>query len=177
MSFVLMSSPPAVIGRSYFDRNTQHTQIKVIACVCPSLQTRHVVTELAKFMSVSCEQCVIDTDVRGDQMKLSDWQHIVVGTPQCIEEKLDRKLLNPNNTKLVVLDEVDEMFKRGFKDSIINVIKLLPHNIQVSLFSSYCTGAVALACRGMSTCTLIIRKQHSVRPILGETGGKFSKVW
>jgi ATP-dependent RNA helicase DeaD len=45
---------------------------------------------------------------------LEKGSHIVVGTPGRIIDLLNRKKLNLNNLRYVVLDEADEMLSMGF---------------------------------------------------------------
>jgi ATP-dependent RNA helicase DeaD len=47
---------------------------------------------------------------------------VVVGTPGRVIDLLDRRLLNFNNLRFVVLDEVDRMLDIGFRDDIRNIL-------------------------------------------------------
>ncbi|VAI79010.1 unnamed protein product [Triticum turgidum subsp. durum] len=49
---------------------------------------------------------------------------------------LRRQSLRPDNIKMFVLDEADEMLSRGFKDQIYDIFQLLPGKIQVGVFSA-----------------------------------------
>eukprot|EP00494_Astrolonche_serrata_P020897 UN21129 len=49
---------------------------------------------------------------------------------------LRRQSLRPDNIKMFVLDEADEMLSRGFKDQIYDTFQLLPSKIQVGVFSA-----------------------------------------
>ena len=48
---------------------------------------------------------------------------IVVGTPGRIIDHLERKTLNINKVKFVVLDEADEMLNMGFVEDIENILQ------------------------------------------------------
>ncbi len=61
---------------------------------------------------------------------------IVVATPGRLNDFLKRKKISLVNLKMFVIDEVDEMFKSGFKEEIDEIIKYLPQNKQTLLFSA-----------------------------------------
>src|SRR5207249_4870201 len=57
------------------------------------------------------------------QMKfLKHHPEILVGTPGRVIDLLDRRIINFNNTRFVVLDEVDRMLDIGFRDDIRNIL-------------------------------------------------------
>lgn len=61
---------------------------------------------------------------------------VVVGTPGRVIDHLERKTFNFNNTKMVVLDEADEMLNMGFRDDIEHILKMMPAERQTVLFSA-----------------------------------------
>src|SRR5206468_9742425 len=57
------------------------------------------------------------------QMKfLRHGPEILVGTPGRVIDLLDRRIINFNNVRFVVLDEVDRMLDIGFRDDIRNIL-------------------------------------------------------
>jgi ATP-dependent RNA helicase DeaD len=57
------------------------------------------------------------------QMKfLKHHPEILVGTPGRVIDLLDRRIINFDNVKFVVLDEVDRMLDIGFRDDIRNIL-------------------------------------------------------
>src|SRR4051794_1403147 len=57
------------------------------------------------------------------QMKfLKHGPEVVVGTPGRVIDLLDRRIINFNNIRFVVLDEVDRMLDIGFRDDIRNIL-------------------------------------------------------
>jgi ATP-dependent RNA helicase DeaD len=57
------------------------------------------------------------------QMKfLKHGPEIVVGTPGRVMDLLDRRIINFNNVRFVVLDEVDRMLDIGFRDDIRRIL-------------------------------------------------------
>lgn len=62
---------------------------------------------------------------------------IVVGTPGTTMDMIRRRLLNPSDIKVLVLDEADNMLDmQGLGDQCLRVKNLLPKDIQIVLFSA-----------------------------------------
>lgn len=73
---------------------------------------------LGDYLAVKVHACVGGTSVREDQRILQSGVHVVVGTPGRVYDMLRRHALRPDNIKMFVLDEADEMLSRGFKDQV-----------------------------------------------------------
>ncbi|RZS11766.1 hypothetical protein BHM03_00043130 [Ensete ventricosum] len=81
-------------------------------------QIEKVMRALGDYLGVKVHACVGGTSVREDQRILSSGVHVVVGTPGRVFDMLRRQSLRPDNIKMFVLDEADEMLSRGFKDQV-----------------------------------------------------------
>ena len=68
--------------------------------------------------------------------------HVVVGTPGRVIDHLDRGTLDLSELKTLVLDEADEMLRMGFIDDVEAVLKKLPEQRQVALFSATMPSAI-----------------------------------
>jgi translation initiation factor 4A len=99
-------------------------------------QIQKVVIALGDYLDARCHSCIGGTRVRDDIAKLQQGVHIVVGTPGRVYDMLCRGVLKPDNIKMFVLDEADEMLSRGFKDQIYDIFTALPSSVQVGLFSA-----------------------------------------
>lgn len=62
--------------------------------------------------------------------------HIVVATPGRLIELLEKKALDLSKIKTVVLDEADEMLKRGFKEDLEKILTFAKGRINIWLFSA-----------------------------------------
>jgi ATP-dependent RNA helicase DeaD len=62
--------------------------------------------------------------------------HAIVGTPGRIQDHLRRKTLKLGAIKTVVLDEADEMLRMGFIEDVEDILKQMPEEKQVALFSA-----------------------------------------
>ena len=81
-------------------------------------QIEKVMRALGDYLGVKVHACVGGTSVREDQRILASGVHVVVGTPGRVFDMLRRQSLRPDNIKMFVLDEADEMLSRGFKDQV-----------------------------------------------------------
>jgi len=61
---------------------------------------------------------------------------ILVGTPGRVIDHMERKTLILNNTRLLVLDEADEMLNMGFINDMERIIRNIPKERQTMLFSA-----------------------------------------
>jgi len=99
-------------------------------------QIQKVALALGDYMNVRCHACIGGTSVREDIEKLRNGQHLVVGTPGRVFDMIGKRHLRVDDLITFVLDEADEMLSRGFKDSVYDIFKTMPPNIQVCLFSA-----------------------------------------
>ena len=68
--------------------------------------------------------------------QLSRGAHIIVGTPGRVMDHLERKTLNLDHLKTLVLDEADEMLRMGFIDDVEWILERTPETHQTALFSA-----------------------------------------
>jgi ATP-dependent RNA helicase DeaD len=68
--------------------------------------------------------------------QLARGAHVIVGTPGRVMDHLERKTLNLDNLKTMVLDEADEMLRMGFIDDVEWILERTPEQHQTALFSA-----------------------------------------
>ncbi|KAH9019512.1 eukaryotic translation initiation factor 4A, partial [Lactarius pseudohatsudake] len=56
--------------------------------------------------------------------------------PGCIFDMIHRHMLHTRKIKMLILDEANKLFNKGFKDQIYNVYRYLPPAMQVMLLST-----------------------------------------
>ncbi|MGL4854416.1 MAG: DEAD/DEAH box helicase, partial [Lentisphaeria bacterium] len=61
---------------------------------------------------------------------------IVVGTPGRVIDHLNRKTIRPEEIKMVVLDEADEMLAMGFIEDLEVILEYVPEDRQMLMFSA-----------------------------------------
>ncbi|GAB3552043.1 ATP-dependent RNA helicase DeaD [Actinopolyspora lacussalsi] len=103
---------------------------------------------------------------------LRDGAHVIVGTPGRLIDHLDRGSLDLSELSHVVLDEADEMLRMGFIEDVERILKSVPSQRQVALFSatmpnavrkisqSYLDNPVEVAVRSSTTTAANIRQRY-----------------
>eukprot|EP00178_Gracilaria_changii_P009821 TRINITY_DN2852_c0_g1_i1.p1 TRINITY_DN2852_c0_g1~~TRINITY_DN2852_c0_g1_i1.p1 ORF type:complete len:395 (-),score=84.70 TRINITY_DN2852_c0_g1_i1:44-1228(-) len=99
-------------------------------------QIKEVITALGVFLGIKVHLCIGGTNVQEDRKIFQDGVHVVVGTPGRICDMMKRDILNHSFLKVLVLDEADEMLGRGFLDQVNEILKLIPADSQICLFSA-----------------------------------------
>ena len=105
-------------------------------------QIEIVFTNIGKYLDVRVGQAVKSIPVRDniDQLlgKTTDGKlpHVVIGTPGRMLDMINKKVINSNTIKMMVLDEADELLSDGFLQQIRNIISNLCSDVQIGLFSA-----------------------------------------
>lgn len=96
-----------------------------------------VTKSLGQFMDVTVWRAQGGgTGVHNDIQALTNGAQIVVATPPRVKDMISSGALSLKALKLFILDEVDEMLSRGFKEPIYDCFQCLPYKVKVALFSS-----------------------------------------
>jgi translation initiation factor 4A len=100
-------------------------------------QIHQFITTISEYMNISVQLYIGGTSVRDNitQIKTNPPQ-IIVGTPGRIYELLFKKILDPSTLRLVVLDEADEMLRRGFLAQVREIYTFVPNTAKMALFSA-----------------------------------------
>ncbi|KAH7913597.1 P-loop containing nucleoside triphosphate hydrolase protein [Hygrophoropsis aurantiaca] len=124
----------SMLSRVDFTKNTTQA-----LCLAPSRelarQIMSVVVAMGKFTPVQTEYAIKDNLPKGTTRVTA---HIVVGTPGTMTDLLRRKVIDPSDVKVFVLDEADNMLDQdGLGDQTLRVKNLLPKTQpQIVLFSA-----------------------------------------
>ena len=100
-------------------------------------------------------------DPRAERRALERGAHIVVGTPGRLRDHVERRALNMDTLRAVVLDEADEMLDLGFREDLEFILEATPAERRTLLFSATLPKAIV---------ALATRYQRDALRI--ETGGK-----
>lgn len=102
-----------------------------------AIQNYNVFTNLASYTKINIHLMIGGSSIESERKKLNEkTPHIIVGSPGRIYDMLRREYILPNDVKLLVMDEADEMLSYGFKEQIYNVFQFMPNDVQVGLFSA-----------------------------------------
>ena len=102
-------------------------------------QTYEVITSLNTFLKYKIHMSTGGYPVADEIQSLKAGVNIVVGTPGRVLQMLEKHYLKLNNLKLFVLDEADEMLKIGFREQLVKILRYIPKESQIAIFSATMT--------------------------------------
>uniref|UniRef100_F1KTG4 RNA helicase n=1 Tax=Ascaris suum TaxID=6253 RepID=F1KTG4_ASCSU len=101
-----------------------------------ALQTSQVCVELSKHLNLKVMVTTGGTDLRDDIMRLNGVVHLVVATPGRVFDLIDKRVADMSRCATLVLDEADKLLSQDFQDILDRVIKFLPPERQIMLYSA-----------------------------------------
>lgn len=109
--------------------------------LCPTrelaMQAAEEIRKLARYMHGIKVLPVYGGQDIGRQIRaLSQGVQIIVGTPGRVMDHLRRHTIKTGEIRMIVLDEADEMLNMGFREDIETVLKDMPEEHQMALFSA-----------------------------------------
>lgn len=123
----------------HLDASKYETQVLVL---CPTRELADQVAKEIRRLARAIPNTKILTLCGGKPMlaqlvSLEHSPHIVVGTPgRILKHLVDKRSLNLDSLKMLVLDEADRMLDMGFHEDIMKIIYNMPENRQTLLFSA-----------------------------------------
>ncbi len=112
-----------------------------VLVLCPTrelaVQVSQEIGRLAKFKRGIRIEAIYGGDSIERQIRsLKKGVQIVVGTPGRVMDHMQRRTLNFEEVRMMVLDEADEMLDMGFREDIESVLADMPEDRQTILFSA-----------------------------------------
>lgn len=101
-----------------------------------TLQIAKVARSLAEAFSLRTLALYGGQDIERQKDKLNRYPQMIIGTPGRLLDHLRRKTLRISQANRVVLDEADEMMKRGFFEDVEKLITSIAPDRQMLLFSA-----------------------------------------
>jgi len=98
----------------------------------------------------------------GPQIHNIRTSEIVIGTPGRMLDHLRRRTIDLTNIKILVLDETDKMFEMGFVDDVEEIIREIPQQRQLLMFSATISEDVHRLARKHLKNPVIIKTQSYV---------------
>jgi len=99
-------------------------------------QINSVILSIGKCLKISTAVCIGGTNINDNISSLEKKPHFIIGTPGRIIDMIERNVLDTSSLKILTLDEADELLSKGFKDQIRSIVRHLPSNIHINLFSA-----------------------------------------
>jgi translation initiation factor 4A len=124
--------------------DTSNAQCQVLIITPTHELAKHTasfLSDIGRYTAVDCYAVIGGTNIPQDISDLSKGRQIIVGTPGCITDMIHRGAIRTEHIQMVVLDEVDKILSRGFRDQTFDLFKLLPSNRQVVTTTDNIDGA------------------------------------
>ena len=119
------------------DTDLKKTQILILNPTYELVnQNYDVMKALSQYMDVSIMKVVGKTSLEECKRDLQKEPQIIIGTPGRVLDMINKRYLFTTDIKLLVFDEADEMLSGGFQENIYHIIKYIPQNTQICLFSA-----------------------------------------
>jgi translation initiation factor 4A len=100
-------------------------------------QIESVVTLIGKHLEITAYAATGGTPLRDDMRAIEKGAQFVVGTPGRIYDLMNRRVLNRDTIRILIMDEADQMLEDRFKEQIMCILQLgFPKETQVALFSA-----------------------------------------
>jgi len=101
-----------------------------------ALQISSIVKDLGKYLKVESMVSTGGSSVKEDIIRLHNPVHVLVGTPGRILDLAYKKVMSLNDCNIMCLDEADKLLSVDFQPVIEKLLKLLPKERQILLFSA-----------------------------------------
>jgi ATP-dependent RNA helicase RhlE len=144
--------------------------------------TRELATQVAlEFADIGKTQGLKVAAVYGGtsvsaQAKAAKSAHVLVATPGRLEDLANRRLINLEGIRILVLDEADRMLDMGFQPQVDAIVRRLPRKRQTMFFSATLDGEVTELARAYTHNPSRFDAQLPTHLEQGETDHRFVGV-
>src|SRR5581483_7756883 len=150
-----------LINKVFGDRNER------VLIVTPTRElAMQIADELRVFvkgMDLDIALCIGGSNMERQEKKLRHNPHFIIGTPGRLRDLIERRRLNLDLFRNIVLDEVDRMLDIGFINDVNYFISLLPKKRQSLFFSATISQKVKEILRSFVTdpITITVKQQDT----------------
>ena len=110
------------------------------------------------------------------QAKRARTAHILVATPGRLNDLLERKAVNLDVVRSLVLDEADRMLDMGFKPQVDRIVRRLPRERQTMFFSATLDASVGELARAYTSNPAHVEAAPIASESVGEVEHRFVSV-
>mgnify|MGYP001210086078 CR=1 FL=1 len=119
------------------DTENKETQILILGHTHELVrQISEVMRELGTYLNVSIMEVIGGTNLEECKRDLQKSPQIIIGTPGRVLDMIQKQYLFTEKIHTLIFDEADEILSFGFKETIYNIVKCIPKECQICLFSA-----------------------------------------
>ena len=128
-------------------------------------QSQKVCLALGDYLNVQVHVCIGGMRTSDDIHTFEAGVQIVSGTPGRVFHAIQQRHFSTRHIKMLVLDETNELLKRGFKEQVYDIYRYLPPCTQVVLVSATMPHEVLeMTHRFMNNPFRVLMKRDELRP-------------
>jgi len=101
-----------------------------------ALQTSAICMELSKHLQLRVMVTTGGTSLREDISRLQEVVHIVIATPGRLLDLVNKNIAKLDACRVIILDEADKLLSQDFNHLLDDVIRHLPQDRQIMLYSA-----------------------------------------
>lgn len=130
-----------------------------------AVQVCEEMADIGRYKKIRCLPIYGKQPIHIQLRQLKQRVHVVVGTPGRLADLIKRKNLDLSRVKYLIIDEADELLKRGFIDEVEGIIKRVPSERTTLLFSATMPERIEAICRRYMVAPERIEVTSDERPI------------
>ncbi len=112
-----------------------------------AVQLKKDISNIGRFRGIRCAAVFGRQPMELQRRELKQRVHIIVGTPGRTLDHIDRRTINLDEVKYLVIDEADKMLDMGFIEQVEAIIQVLPANRITMLFSATAPDEIQEICK------------------------------
>ncbi|WP_105614761.1 DEAD/DEAH box helicase [Vallitalea okinawensis] len=134
------SGKTAAFGIPIVDHLTVEENLPQVLVLTPTrelaVQVCEEIANIGKYKKIRCLPIYGKQPIHIQLRQLKQRVHVAVGTPGRVSDLIKKKHLKLDAIKYLVIDEADELLKRGFIEEVEGIIKKIPDDRTTLLFSA-----------------------------------------
>lgn len=130
-----------------------------------AVQVCEEMADIGRYKKIRCLPIYGKQPIHIQLRQLKQRVHVVVGTPGRLADLIKRKNLSLAMVKYLIIDEADELMKRGFLEEVEGIIKKVPSERTTLLFSATMPDRIEAICRHYMVNPERIEVASEERPI------------
>jgi superfamily II DNA/RNA helicase len=111
-----------------------------------AVQVCQELSDIGRYKKIRCLPIYGKQPIHIQLRQLKQRVHVAVGTPGRVADLIKRKHLETEGIKYLVIDEADELLKRGFLEEVEGIIQKMPSDRVTLLFSATMPAAIEGIC-------------------------------
>ncbi len=130
-----------------------------------AVQVCEEMADIGKYKKIRCLPIYGKQPIHIQLRQLKQRVHVAVGTPGRVADLIRKKNLKLDQIKYLVIDEADELLKRGFWEEVEGIVKKIPTTHTTLLFSATMPSQIEAICSAYMESPIRIEVESDQAPI------------